>query len=240
MFKSIKRILSIGLISSSIMLLNPLGANAEWKQDNHGWWNTEGNSWSIGWRQLDSKWYYFGQDGYMAHDTIIDNYKIDNNGVWIQNTSNTTNTSTENTTTSNSNNMTNLTNNTDNSSKNTATNTGIINNGIINNGTMTNNVNVNVEQDNSYQKQVKKIQDDNKKTENTYYQYMLDGAKSDLSEAQSQLERIKTQKSVQTLVEKSDGTWGYEYVVDKQELQRAEKKVSDSKRRVDYYSKLIK
>jgi hypothetical protein len=73
------------LIVASVLVLSPIGVSASWRQDNRGWWYTEGHSWSVGWRLIDGKWYYFGQDGYMAHDTIIDGYKIDSNGVWIQN-----------------------------------------------------------------------------------------------------------------------------------------------------------
>lgn len=108
----IRRLMALTIISSTLLITLPISANAEWKQDSNGWWNTEGKSWSVGWRQIDGKWYYFNNDGYMVHDTTIDGqYKIDNNGVWIQNTTN------------NVNNSTNTTNN---------INNGIINNGVIN------------------------------------------------------------------------------------------------------------
>ena len=83
--KSIKQLIAIGVITSSILVLNPTVAHAEWKQDNQGWWNTKGSSYSTGWENINSKWYYFGQDGYMAHDTIIDGYNIGSDGAWIQN-----------------------------------------------------------------------------------------------------------------------------------------------------------
>jgi hypothetical protein len=76
------------LVVASVLALNPIGASAEWKQDSNGWWNTEGNSWSVGWRQIDGKWYYFGQDGYMVHDTVVNGYNIGSDGVWIQSTQN--------------------------------------------------------------------------------------------------------------------------------------------------------
>ena len=93
------------LVIVSALALNPLIANAEWKNDNIGWWNTEGNTWSIGWRLIDGNWYYFGEDGYMetgwlqfsdgewyylnsdgsmAHDTVIDGYTINSDGTWSQ------------------------------------------------------------------------------------------------------------------------------------------------------------
>lgn len=74
------------LVVAAIFTIYPIGVSAEWKQDSNGWWNSEGSSWSVGWKQIDGKWYYFGQDGYMVHDTTIDGYKMGSDGAWIQNT----------------------------------------------------------------------------------------------------------------------------------------------------------
>lgn len=52
-----------------------------WKQDSKGWWYQEGNSWVIGWKLIDNKWYYFYSDGYMAHDTTIGGYYLNSSGV---------------------------------------------------------------------------------------------------------------------------------------------------------------
>jgi len=241
MIKSIRKLISLGIIASSISILPLTGASAEWKQDSNGWWNTEGSSYSVGWKQIDSKWYYFNNNGYMVTNTEVNGYKIDNNGVWIQNTetnSNNISNSVESTITTNSNNMTNLTNNTDNSVKNDA-NVTLNNTGVINANT-TNNVNVNIEEDNSYQKQLVKIQKDNDKATNAYYQKRLDDSKADLANAKAQLERIKNQKSVQTLVEQKDESFQYQYVVDIKEQQKAQNAVDSAQRNVDYYSKLIK
>lgn len=70
------------LVAVSVLALNPIGASAEWKQDGTGWWYTEGSSWATGWRQIESKWYYFYADGYMAYNTVIDGYIIGSDGVW--------------------------------------------------------------------------------------------------------------------------------------------------------------
>lgn len=85
---TLSKIIINTLIISLVFTLNTLGANAEWRQDSNGWWNSEGNSWSIGWRYIKGKWYYFEQNGYMAHDTIIDGYKLDSAGAWIESTHN--------------------------------------------------------------------------------------------------------------------------------------------------------
>lgn len=74
------------LILASLFAITPIGASAEWKQDSNGWWNKEGNSYSIGWKQIDGIWYYFLENGYMAHDTTIDGYKLGSDGAWVQST----------------------------------------------------------------------------------------------------------------------------------------------------------
>lgn len=81
------KIIATSLIAISIIMLNQIGANAEWKKDSNGWWNSEENSYSIGWKEINGKWYYFGQDGYMLHDTIIDGFILGSDGSWIQTSS---------------------------------------------------------------------------------------------------------------------------------------------------------
>lgn len=100
----ITKVIASTLVLASVFLLKPVGANAEWKQDSTGWWNTEGDSYSVGWKKIDGKWYDFGQDGYMktgwlkdsnekwyylnsdgsmAHDTTIGGYTLGSDGSWI-------------------------------------------------------------------------------------------------------------------------------------------------------------
>lgn len=83
---SLKKIIECALISCSLFLLNPVSASAQWRQDSAGWWNTEGDSYSVGWRKIDGTWYYFyesnnyNEQGYMGHDTIIDGYYLNSSG----------------------------------------------------------------------------------------------------------------------------------------------------------------
>lgn len=105
MIKSkIKKIIAFAMVATTCIVANPISAHAEWKQNSTGWWYQEGDSWATGWKQIDSKWYYFDENGYMktaqwiqynskwyylndkgdmAHDQVVDDYVVDHDGVWI-------------------------------------------------------------------------------------------------------------------------------------------------------------
>ena len=88
--KKLKSLIAISICALIVVTTCPVSVSAAWKQDSTGWWNTEGNSYSIGWRSIDNTWYYFGSDGYMKTGWINDNgtwYYTDNSGAmktgWI-------------------------------------------------------------------------------------------------------------------------------------------------------------
>lgn len=70
--QNLKRIVMMGIIASSLIAVAPMKANAEWKQDNTGWWYTEGNSYATGWRSISDQWYYFNDNGYMKTGWVYD------------------------------------------------------------------------------------------------------------------------------------------------------------------------
>ena len=80
------KVIASSLVVASILVLNPIGACAEWKEDSIGWWNIDGDSYSTGWKEIDEKWYYFNSNGYMAKSTIIDGCTLGSDGGWIQKT----------------------------------------------------------------------------------------------------------------------------------------------------------
>jgi len=76
------------MVFMTLVIVYPIGANAEWKQSNTGWWYTEGNSWAIGWKQIDGQWYYFDANGYMKTGWAYINgayYFFYSNGVMASN-----------------------------------------------------------------------------------------------------------------------------------------------------------
>lgn len=78
----LKKIIASSLIITSVLALNPIAASAEWKSNFKGWWYTAGNSYYTGWKLIDKNWYYFYSDGYMAKDTTIDGYYLNDSGAW--------------------------------------------------------------------------------------------------------------------------------------------------------------
>ncbi len=61
----LSKLIASTLVIASILALNPIGANAEWRQNSNGWWYAEGSSWAIGEKQIDNHFYYFDASGYM-------------------------------------------------------------------------------------------------------------------------------------------------------------------------------
>lgn len=68
----LKKVIALAVAALTITALSPVGASAQWKQNSHGWWNTEGNSYSVGWRAIDNNWYYFDSNGYMSTGWVAD------------------------------------------------------------------------------------------------------------------------------------------------------------------------
>lgn len=67
-------------IDESKIILN---GQSLWKHDSTGWWYKEENSWATGWRLINGTWYYFYSNGYMAANTTVDGFYINENGAWI-------------------------------------------------------------------------------------------------------------------------------------------------------------
>ena len=82
-------VLAAGLSAAAVM---PAFAG-EWKQDSTGYWyqNDDGSYPVAVWQWLDgngdgiSECYYFYEDGYMASNTTVDGYTVDENGCWTVN-----------------------------------------------------------------------------------------------------------------------------------------------------------
>lgn len=73
--KKMRIILASLIAIISILTIGSNGVNAEWRQSKNSWWYSEGNSYAIGWKQIDSVWYYFDDEGYMKNGWLYDNEK---------------------------------------------------------------------------------------------------------------------------------------------------------------------
>lgn len=105
--KLIRKIVGITITTITVIGMLSVGASAQWREDNHGWWNQKGNGYSVSWESIGNKWYYFGSDGYMktgwlddggkwyylnpngdmAYNVIVDGYKLGPDGAWIEDNS---------------------------------------------------------------------------------------------------------------------------------------------------------
>ena len=58
----------------------PVTYEAGWQKDDKGWWwQYADGSYCVGWNQIDFKWYYFKEDGYMANDEFVKSSDYDTN-----------------------------------------------------------------------------------------------------------------------------------------------------------------
>ena len=87
---NLKKIITMGLITTSILAVTSIGASAEWKQNNTGWYNTKSNNtYSVGWEKIGSSWYYFDNSGYMQQGWIKsgnDWYYLNSDGSMVTGT----------------------------------------------------------------------------------------------------------------------------------------------------------
>jgi len=68
---NLKKIITMGLITTSILAVVPVGASAEWRQSNNGWWYTKANGgYDTGWEKIGDSWYYFDSTGYMKEGWV--------------------------------------------------------------------------------------------------------------------------------------------------------------------------
>ncbi|MVX63698.1 hypothetical protein GKZ28_08315 [Clostridium chromiireducens] len=99
--KRFKRITTAMIASITLLAVVPVAAHAEWRESSSGWWYSQGNSYATGLRNIDGQlyyfdsngymktgwieddenWYYFNEDGTMAHDTTIEGYYLNSDGT---------------------------------------------------------------------------------------------------------------------------------------------------------------
>lgn len=87
----IKKIMVLAITTMTVIGMSSIGASAAWRQNGHGWWNSKGDSYSVGWEKVGGNWFYFDQDGYMKNGWLNDGgkwYYLNSNGDmatgWLQ------------------------------------------------------------------------------------------------------------------------------------------------------------
>lgn len=55
-----------------------------WLLEKSKWYYLESSGEMVtGWKEIDGKWYYFNSNGVMAVNTYVNEYYVDDNGVWV-------------------------------------------------------------------------------------------------------------------------------------------------------------
>ena len=84
---NLKKIIAMGLITTSILAVSSTGASASWKKDGTGWWYQNDNG----------TWYYFKGDGSMVTGNVIIGTTMNSfssTGAWLGTTTNSNTSST--------------------------------------------------------------------------------------------------------------------------------------------------
>ena len=90
-----KKTAFIGLVTGLCMLSSIPAFASGWQKDTVGWWygtNENNTTWyNSGWQWVDgnndgiAESYYFNSNGYIAVNTTVDGYTVNNDGAWTVN-----------------------------------------------------------------------------------------------------------------------------------------------------------
>lgn len=88
-----KKFALMGLMAGFTILSTIPAFAGQWKQDSTGWWyqNDDGSYPTSTWNWIDgnndgiAESYYFNSNGYIAVNTTVDGYTVNNDGAWTVN-----------------------------------------------------------------------------------------------------------------------------------------------------------
>ena len=79
------RTLVLALVLCLGSAISSFAISGEWKQDSTGWWfkKTDGSYPKSSWEEINSKWYYFDETGYIATSEYREGYWVGSDGAWV-------------------------------------------------------------------------------------------------------------------------------------------------------------
>jgi predicted secreted protein len=73
--QDLKRIITMTVASIVIFTITQVNTLASWEENNIGWRYKEDQEYAKNWRNIDGKWYYFDNSGYMKNGWVYDSSK---------------------------------------------------------------------------------------------------------------------------------------------------------------------
>ena len=91
--KKIVMMMAAAAMTAAMAMTAMAAPFGSWQQNENGWWwqRTDGSYPVSEWKWIDgngdgtAESYYFDQNGYLAANTVVDGYSVNQDGAWVKN-----------------------------------------------------------------------------------------------------------------------------------------------------------